>query len=161
MEFDPSWSDEGVLLTRPSADPILEEPSIPADFGAAVYGGGDVDATITMTRSGCELRGDPRRIHPGRVTLELVNGSDLDGYFTLWNLPGSLHDLWAAHRWDFRFGRPGVASLHPWSAEAWASDVPLGMGRWGVLCHVDEIESPNGIQIRPVGVAGPLNVGVG
>jgi hypothetical protein len=119
------------------------------------YAADNLDATITSTGSDCQLSDVDGPIAGGILRLELVNQSRHDGMFTFVRLaPGQTP---ADLSWTASWGR-WQTYLDKARRKMWASPKEVASGSWAVTCWKDVIPSPNGIQMYPIEIVGPLVV---
>lgn len=114
------------------------------------------DATVVLTRTGCELDGEAHVIDPGVLTIEFVNESYRDGYIKVVQVPPGrrLGDL-----------RAGIGLAGGWgdynepsATDIWSSPRAVTSGRWAVVCFKDTLDGSHGINIVRAGVV-PIEVG--
>jgi TolB protein len=149
---DPSWDDHGILMVVPGDERAPWPRAAP--FGLQVHRG--VDATVTMTRSRCDLAGRTDLRSEAEVRLEFVDDSPDDAWFRIVRLRAgeAIDDALPLIK------RPNPARVYvdALGVKVWTGRGRLGPGRWAVLCFRDVIPDPNGWEYHPVGIAGPLTI---
>lgn len=159
---EPSWGVDGITVSMTRADAATGpqatigwhptwEPSWSGHQG--------LDATVTLTGSMCELGGVDGLIRPGVLTFRLVNEARLEGLFRVARLGRGQRPIDLLYDTPPYLGRRSSAFLQPSVTREWSSSKEITSGRWAVVCWEDRIAVPNGWQMVPVGVAGPIEIG--
>lgn len=153
---DPSWNRRGILFTV-TGDGSLSPEITPDEFRVTL----DIDTTITMTSSTCQLEGTAALL-PGELTLELVNASRLDARFTMIRMaPGqTVADLQDDPGFVASMGRREVRYVRSSGADTWFTPQVVAGDRWAVACWRDVIPASNGIFFKPFRIV-PFSVSDG
>lgn len=145
----PSWGPDGILVALPSPEATVRTVWAPTWSRP--------DATVVLSGSRCELDGGPSVIDPGVLSIEFVNQSYREGYIKVVPVPlgRGLGELRAG---PFIGGGWGERNA-PSATDVWSSPRAVASGRWAIVCFKDLIDAPNGFQVVPAGVAGPIEIG--
>ncbi len=159
-EVDPSWSPDGILVSLSPADASAMPRAAVATVWTPTWEpswSGPPDTTVVLTGSGCEQVGGANVLDPGVLAVEFVNESYREATFKVVRLPHGrrLADLRTLPLIGGGWGERNMPS----TTDIWSSPREVASGRWAVVCFKDLIDAPNGFQIVPAGVVGPIEIG--
>jgi TolB protein len=153
---EPTWGPGGIAVSLTQADAAaMPQATVQTGWGPTwePSWAGRPDATVVR----CGLNGDANVIDPGMLTLEFVNESHHEATFKVVRLRHGRRpaDLQAGPSIGGGWGDRSAPS----ATDIWSSPRAITSGRWVILCWKDLIDSPRGLHLVPVGIAGPFEIG--